>query len=155
MGRQWRISVRMLPWGLRWRGPRTQKDAPADGEVRRPRWYDGLDIPDLFGAFDEGLGGFVGVLLFILAAVIAILFVLPVFIFLIEVSIVLVVMLAAVVVRVFFRQPWIIDAVADDGTRKAWKIVGYQNARRAVSDISRLMSQGVSEPAIHNAEIVR
>src|SRR5687768_12341855 len=87
-GRQWQVSVRMLPWGLKWRGPRKPKDQPGSNlEVRKGRWFDGIDFLDL-SFLDEGFGAFVAILLVIVAIAIAVLFVLPLFIFLIEVLLV-------------------------------------------------------------------
>lgn len=155
-GRRWKVSVRMLPWGLRWRGPRKRKDHPADDgqEVRKPRWYDALDIPDL-SLFDEGFGGFVAVLLAIIAVAIAVLFILPVFIFLIEVLIVALLVVGTISLRVVFRQPWLVDAIADDGTRMTWKVVGYRNSRRVVGEIGSLIAKGTTSPIVHDAVLVR
>lgn len=155
-GRQWRVSVRMLPWGLRWRGLRKRKDHPANGEPAgdRGRWFDGLDILDL-SFFDEGFGGFVAVLLIIVAIAVAFLFVLPVFIFLIEVLLVALLVLGATLLRVVFRQPWLVDAIANDGTHMTWKVVGYSNARRVVVEIESLIAKGASSPTVHDAVLVR
>ena len=155
-GRHWKVSVRMLPWGLKWRGPRTRKDRPGDTEEKVPtgRWYDGLDIADLT-LFDEGLGGFVAVLLFIVAIAIGVLFILPAFIFLIEVLIVALLVLGTILLRVVFRQPWLVDAVASDGTRMTWKVVGYRNSRRVVDEIGGLIARGASSPTVHDAVLVR
>ena len=155
-GRHWRVSVRMLPWGLRWRGPRARKNRPGDSnqEVRKPRWYDGFDIPDLT-LFDEGFGGFVAVLLLIVAIAVAFLFVLPAFILLIEVVLVALLVVGAILLRVVFRQPWLVDAVANDGTHMTWKVVGYRNARRVVEELGSLISKGTATPAVHDAVLVR
>ena len=137
----------MLPWRPRLRWPwtigRTRKqraDPRPEGSVDLTR------APDVL-LFDE--------LLLVGIAILIVLAILPTFIFVVELSLVVLVMVVTVLMRVLFRQPWIVDAVADDGTRKAWKLVGYRDARRAVSDIASLLSQGVSEPAVHNAQIVR
>lgn len=137
----------MLPWRPRFRWPWTL------GRTRKrradPRPDGSLDLTHAADAlfFDELL--IVGIALLIALTI------LPTFIFMVEVLIVAVLMVVTVLVRVFFRQPWIVDATADDGSRKAWKLAGYRDARRAVSEISSLLSHGVSDPAIHNAEIVR
>ena len=148
--------MRMLPWGLKWRGPRTRKDRArdTDQEVRGPRWYDALDIPDL-SVLDEGFGGFVAVILVIVAIAIGILIVLPAFIFFIEVLIVALLVLGAIMLRVVFRQPWLVDAVADDGTHMTWKVIGYRNSRRVVGEVGSLISQGSTTPAVHDAVLVR
>lgn len=154
-GRRWKVSVRMLPWGLRWRGPGARKGSATEQGPGRPRWYDTLDLPDVLGAFDEGFGGFVAVLLVVVAIVVAILFVLPAFIFLVEVFLVLVLMLGAFLMRVLFRQPWIIDAIAEDGTRQTWKVVGYRAATKAVSEIAAQLARGTETPIARGATLVR
>ena len=145
-----------MPWGLRWRGPRKRKDQPADGDQRvdRGRWFDGLDILDL-SFFDEGFGGFVAVLLLIVAIAVAFLFVLPVFILLFEVLIVALLVIGAILLRVVFRQPWLVDAVADDGTHMTWKVVGYFNSRRVVDEMARQLRIGTKEPTASEAVLVR
>ena len=146
----------MLPWDLRWRGPRKRKGQPADAdqEIHKGRWFDGLDIPDL-GFIDEGFGAFIAVLLFIVAIAAALLFVLPVFIFLIEVLIVALLVLGAILLRVVFRQPWLVDAADDDGTYMTWKVVGYRNARRVVDEMARQLQIGTREPNASGAVLVR
>ena len=155
-GRHWRVSLRMLPWGLRWRGPRTRKDRSGDSNqgVRKPRWYDAFDIPDLT-LLDEGFGGFLAVLLLIVTIAVAFLFVLPAFIFLIEVVIVALLVLGAILLRVVFRQPWLVDAVADDGTHMTWKVVGYRRSRRVVGEIGSLIRIGTATPTVRDAVPVK
>ena len=151
--------MRMLPWKLRWRGPRTGRQRRStrarDEKYRASRWYDSLDFGDPFAMLDEGLGGFALALLAIIAIVIAILFVLPAFILLVEVLIVAFLVLVATLIRVLFRQPWLVDAVGDDGTHLTWKVIGYAKSRRAVEDIASLLGKGVASPTIPDAVIVR
>ncbi len=147
----------MLPWSVRWRGPGRRNNvrrSDDESEVRKPRWYDAFDIADPFALLDDSLGGFVMVILGIVAVVIAILFVLPAFIFLVEVLIVLVVTLGAVLVRVMFRQPWLVDALADDGTHLTWKVVGYINSRRVVDEVASQLRMGTREPRTADAILV-
>lgn len=146
--------MRMLPWGLKWRGPRKARTESNSDLGRRPRWYDTFDIPNLT-LFDEGFGGFVAVLLMAVVVAIGFLFLLPVFVFLVEVLIVALLVVGAIVLRVIFRQPWLVDAVADDGTRTTWKVVGYRNSRRVVDQISSLISKGTPNPTVHDAVLVR
>ena len=149
----------MLPWGIRWRGPlrRGKSQAPrsSDGHVREGRWYDLLDLGEPFSLLDEGFGGFVMVVLFIIAVVIAILFVLPAFVFLVEVLIVGVLVVGAIAIRVLLRQPWLVDAVADDHTHHTWKVVGYRKSRAVVDEVAALLQKGVPNPTVRDAVLVR
>lgn len=158
-GRQWKVSVRMLPWSLQWRGPlRRSKERPSeesDGEVRAGRWYDWLDFSESLSFLDDSLGGFVMVIFGIVAVVIAILFVLPAFIFLAEVLIVALLVVGAIAIRVLFRRPWLVDAVADDGTRWSWKVVGYNRSRAVVDELAGLLQKGVANPSVRDAVLAR
>jgi hypothetical protein len=87
--------------------------------------------------------------------VIAILFVLPVFIFIVEVLIVVVVMVGAIAIRTLFRRPWLVDAVADDGARDTWKVVGYFRSRTVVDEIARLLTIGAATPVVPDATLIR
>ncbi len=157
-GRRWNVSVRMLPWGVRWRGPRIRRkehaEETADG-VRERRWYDWVDVGDPLVALDEGLGGFAVVLLVLTAIVIGVLFVLPAFILLVELLIVATLVLGAVAVRVLFRRPWLVDAVSDDGQRLTWKVVGYARSREVTHEFANLLGKGVANPSLPDAMLVR
>ena len=146
----------MLHWRLQWRGPRTRKKkSPPDDFERGPRWYDVPDIGEAFTMLDEGLGGFVVALLAVSAIVIAILFVVPAFILLVEVLLVALVIVGAVAIRILFRQPWLVDAIAEDETHLTWKVNGYRASRRVVDEISGLLASGVRNPTARNALLVR
>ena len=156
-GRRWRVSVRMIPWRLQWRGPGTRrKDTPFENDrpVRR-RWYDFLEFGDALSLLDEGLGAFVFALLIVISLVAAILFVIPVFIFLVEVLIVALLVVGVILVRILFRQPWLVDAVADDGTRSTWNVKGYRHSRRVVDELASLIAKGVKEPSVRGATAAR
>lgn len=88
-------------------------------------------------------------------AVVVLLFVLPLFIFIVELLIVAVLVLASIAIRVLFRQPWLVDAVADDGTRLAWKVVGYRKSRAVVDEVAALLQKGVPSPTVRDAVLVR
>lgn len=148
--RQWRVAVRMLPWKPRWRGLGRRdypqpSSADAPDEPRAPRhWYSAFDFLDIF----EGW-------VLVVAAVVLILLVLPLFIFIVEVLIVAVLLTIGVLIRVLFRQPWLVDARANDGTSLSWKVVGYARSRRVVQEVASLLSKGVAEPRVMDAELVR
>ena len=157
-GREWRVSVRMIPWGVRWRGPggrKSEKSKSASGSVDdRVRWYDWMPTPDVGGLFDEGFSGFLIAVGVIAAIVMAVLFVLPAFIFLVEVLIILLLMASAIAIRTLFRRPWLVDAVADDGRHNTWKVVGYFRSRAVVDEIARLLTLGSLAPTHPEATLI-
>lgn len=152
-GVTWRVEVRWLPWLPRWRGPRRdRKKDPAD-----TRWYDWLDIGEPFAWFDEGLGAFVTAIVLAVLLVIAALFILPVFVFLIEVLIVGLVVLLAFGLRVLFRRPWLVDAfdVEEPSRHFTWKVVGLGASKRAVDEVAKQLSEGVEVPQVDGGELAK
>ena len=69
--------------------------------------------------------------------------------------IVVVVTLGALLMRVLFRQPWIVDAVADDGTHLAWKVVGSLRSRGVVDEVAGQLRMGTREPRAADAVLTR
>jgi hypothetical protein len=115
-------------------------------------------VPRPDGTFDPSVAAdalFFDELFLIGIVVLIALAILPTFIFLVEVLILAVVMLVTVLVRVLFRQPWIVDATADDGTHKAWKVTGYRASRRAVPEIAAQLARGTQTPIARSATLVR
>ena len=123
----------MLPWTPRWRWPWPR---PPRGDTTSAG---NILVPDemIFAA--------------LLAIVVVVLFVLPLFILLVEVVFVAVLVIGAIALRLLFRQPWLVDAVADDGTHMTWKVIGYNNSRRVVEQIGSLLSKGVTSPSVRGA----
>ena len=113
-GRDWVVRRRWLPWSVRWRGPlrprKKQKKESTD-----PGWLDFLDFGEPFLDFDEGFGGFVAVVVVIFLVVVGVLLVFPLFIFIVELLLVMLVVAAALVARVLFRRPWLVDALTVEG----------------------------------------
>lgn len=152
-GVTWRVEVRWLPWLPRWRGLRRERKKDR-GDTR---WYDWLDIGEAFVWFDEGLGPFVTAILLAVLLVIAVLFILPVFVFVIELLIVGLVVLVAIGLRVLFRRPWLVDAfdVEQPSRHFTWKVVGIGASKRAVDDVAEQLRHGVEVPQVLGAELAR
>ena len=81
-----------------------------------------------------GLAGFVTAIGLVVLLVMAVLFVVPAFIFLLEVLIVGLVVAGAVALRVVLRRPWIVDAfpLDDPAEHLVWKVVGAGRAKETV-----------------------
>lgn len=144
--------MRWLPWAPRWRGPRRQHRDRDD-----VRWYDWLDLGEPFAWFDEGLGGFVTAIVLVVLLVMAALFVLPAFIFLVEVVIIALVVAAGIALRVLLRRPWLVDAylVEDQQTHFTWKVVGLGRSKDAVDVVGQQLAAGVGVPQVAGAELAK
>jgi hypothetical protein len=139
----------MLPWKPRWRwswriGESKEQRRRRAGRVPESRTTDWSSAADSLVYFDEWIFVLIG-------AVIVMLLIVPAFIFLIEVLIVVVVTVGALLVRVLLRQPWIVDALAGDGTHLTWKVVGYFQSRRVVEEIASQLRAGIKEPRAADA----
>lgn len=151
-GRTWRVEVRWLPWAPRWRGPRKRSRDKDD-----VRWYDWIDIGEPFAWFDEGLGGFVTAIVLVVLVVMAALFVLPAFIFIVEVLIVALVVIAGIALRVLLRRPWLVDAylVEDRRTHFTWKVVGWRRTEGAMESVAEQLRAGIAVPQVPGAELAK
>lgn len=110
---------------------------------RAEGWADGIDVlPDGCVDLDDLL---IGVAV-IVAVIVLVLFVIPLLVSLIDLVIVLILALLSVVARIVFRRPWIIEARADDGTVRTWKVVGWRASRDRRDEIAQLLSAGVAPP---------
>ncbi|MDP9067951.1 MAG: hypothetical protein M3N53_06360 [Actinomycetota bacterium] len=143
--------MRWLPWAPRWRGPQRKREA---GETR---WSDWLDIGEPFAWFDDGLGGFVTAIVLLVLLVIAALFILPVFVFIVELVIVALVVAVGIALRVVFRRPWLVDAyvVENPPTHFTWKVVGVARAKDAVDLVAQQLAAGVQVPQVPGAQVAR
>ncbi len=69
---------------------------------------------------------------------------------LLELLVLLVVAVGAVVTKVVFRRPWVVEAEALDGPRAgrllAWRIVGWRASGQQVVDVARRLEAGVDLP---------
>lgn len=139
------MSIRMLPWTPRWRWPWPRRTRGEEAAADRGGWE---SLGEVFVA-DEWI------VLAIFAVVIGILFVLPLFIFFVEVLIVVALVVGTAVARILLRQPWILDAVAEDGTHLSWKVVGYLRSRQVVQDVRLQLQRGIREPRPADAVLVR
>jgi len=94
------------------------------------------DAPDPGCAPDLGEAILVFIVAFV--AIVFLIFIgIPFLIALGELLLIVVLALAGVVGRVFFRRPWTVDAVSPDGTHLSWPVVGWRAsaaARQFIAD---------------------
>jgi hypothetical protein len=146
-GRSWAVMRRWVPrlpgetlWGrFRRRFGRSS---------RRMRDWDGVaDVADL--ASSGGGDGIAGVLAMIglaIAAVLLVVLVLPLLLALVEVMILALLALVAVGARILLRRPWTVEAVADDGALRTWRIVGWRNSGEHVRRVADQIRTGEWSP---------
>ncbi|HVF73498.1 MAG TPA: hypothetical protein VM938_00510 [Acidimicrobiales bacterium] len=128
-GARWRVGRRWLPWRFRWRSGRAEEALHLDGGAE--------------GCLDAGLDDlFVGI--FVVAFIgLFFIFVMPVLIALIELTLLVLLVVSGVVVRIALRRPWLIDATRLDayGTYTL-KAVGWRRSGQMVEAAARRLSQG-------------
>jgi hypothetical protein len=91
------------------------------------------DVGEIVGAI------VVGIVLTVVVAVLVVVL-LPLVLFLLEVPIVLVLVFVV-------RRMWIVEAVSDGGSRRAWYVRGWRHSRRAVAEVADELERGVrAEP---------
>jgi hypothetical protein len=133
-GRQWRIGRRWLP-----RRPRLGRVDVGDA---------GLGLPD-FGLGGGDDLGIVGTILLVIAAVVVAVFValvlFNVIAIAIELTAVIVLLVAGVVGRVVFRRPWQVVARAGEHSF-SWRVVGWLRSRRVIADVGAQLEAGAREP---------
>jgi hypothetical protein len=155
-GLRWIVRRRWLPWSVRWRGPgRARKRR--EKEEKYPGWTHVFDVADPLLWFDEAPGGFLLILGLVVAAVVT-LFVLPFFVFLIEVLLVALVAGIGIVFRIVFRRPWLVEAYPVEGPHDKhliWKVAGVRRSGLAVDDIAEQIRSGIPTPVVPGAILVR
>jgi hypothetical protein len=148
-GSEWRLRRRWLPHregvGVRSRfATRRRQRAKRREEPHEPagqRWYDFLDLGH--GCADDDLGAVVAlaVVLGLMALIVA--FGGPVLLLGIDLAWFIVVLLLGAFSRFVLRRPWSVEAVADDGTRREWKVKGYRDAGRLRDALAGEFSRGL------------
>lgn len=150
-------SPRWLPWNPRWRGPgRSRKTG--EEQAGDSGWLNLLDFADPLLWFDEGPGGFIVVLGLIVASVVAVLFVLPFFLFIVEVLLVVLVAAGGIVFRIVFRRPWLVEAYPVEGQymkHLVWKVRGVRRSDVVVDQIVDQIRAGIPVPSAPDATLVR
>lgn len=118
------------------------------GTGRRSReLIEGLDaVPD--GCVDaEGLlVGIVVAIVLVVVGLLLIFVVIPLLVALVDLLILLLLALLGILGRIVFRRPWTIEARADDGTIRTWKVVGWRASRDHRDEIAQLLAAGITPP---------
>jgi hypothetical protein len=100
--------------------------------------------PDLLGVGGDSI---LVALLVIVVSLLLVFVGIPVLIAILDLAIVLLVATVGIVARLLFRRPWIIEAVSDDGTTRAWRVVGWRASSRMLTDIEQGLRIGLGPPA--------
>lgn len=154
---RWVVRRRWLPWSVRWRGPGRSQTRREKG-AEDPGWLHFLDFADPLLWFDEAPGGFLLILGLVVAAVVAVLFVLPLFIFMVEVLLVALVAAVGILFRIVFRRPWLVEAFPVEGPHVKhliWKVGRVQRSGEVVDQIAAQIRAGIPIPSVPEATLVR
>jgi hypothetical protein len=89
--------------------------------------------------------------LVVVAALAAVLIVIPLLFFGVELIILGVLLAGGVVSRVFLRQPWVIEATSSDpltsGRQLEWRVVGWRKSRKLIDQVASDLAAGREPPA--------
>lgn len=143
-GMRWRVRRRWAPQllGTESLGRRFRRRF---SRVAR-RTADGADFaPD--GCLDVVGEGFVAAIAVLLVVLLVLFVGVPLLFALGELVLVLLAAAAGAVARIVFRHPWTVDALADDGTHRTWRVVGWRAAGAARHVVADALAAGV-EPAL-------
>jgi hypothetical protein len=125
-GSRWRVGRRWVPW-----------------EPKLRKVHENLDVPAPEGCFVDALDEILVVIGAVIAIVVFVVFVLPVLLLLAELLLLALLVLLGVLMRIFLRRPWIVDAVRDaTGQRHSWKVVGWRASGRLVERVTGQIATG-------------
>ena len=133
--------------------------------VVRRRWMPRLGTETLWGRFhrrfrkvmkrvgdaadvDPGCGELLGegiavALVVILVALLLFFVVVPLLVAIVDVLILVLLAIASALARILLRRPWIVEAVADDGTLQRWRVVGWRASGDRCTQIARRLEAGL------------
>jgi hypothetical protein len=139
------IAKRRVLWRgrnpLRRRQPTSRQRRPRD-EPERVHWLDTLDLFDA----DNPVAALLAVAAVILIALLGWFFLVPLLLAILDLRILILLTLAGLAARTLLRRPWEIEALAPDGRRLTWQVVGWKRSRRAITAVTRVLHQGKIPP---------
>jgi hypothetical protein len=137
-GRRWVVRRRWMPrlgaetlWGRFRRRTRRTFDRVADGADVDP------GCAELLGE------GIVAAVVVIVVALVLFFVVVPLLVAIVDVLILLVLAAAGAATRVLFRRPWTVEATADDGTTRQWRVVGWRASGERCVQIGQRLQAGL------------
>lgn len=137
-GRRWVVRRRWMPrlgaetlWGRFRRRLRRTFDRVADGA-------------DVDPGCAEVLGEGIVVAVLMIAAALLLFFVfVPLLVAVVDVLLLLLLTVVGATARVLFRRPWTIEAAADDGTTRQWRVVGWRASGERCGHIGQRLQVGL------------
>jgi hypothetical protein len=147
-GSEWRIRRRWLPHrdgaGVRarfgtHRRQRAEKRAER-GDDGPHKWFDVVDVGD---GFLEGGWVMVVIAGTLVLVVLTVSFGGPLLLLGIDLAWFVAVLVVGAFSRLVLRRPWSVEAVAEDGTRREWKVKGYRDAGRLRDALAGEFSRGL------------
>ncbi|HVM40867.1 MAG TPA: hypothetical protein VM618_08845 [Acidimicrobiia bacterium] len=160
-GSTWTVARRWTPRrklrDLRWRREEwatttsagTKRADEHDDESRADEkdrsWL--LDVLDPTVFFDDLPGGILAVIVIAAALVLFAFVVWPLLLVLFDVVVIVLLTLAGVVGRIVLRRPWIVEAEGSNGERHEYRVVGWRDSQRLVTDLAFALETGRPLPA--------
>lgn len=136
-GRRWTVHRRWLP-GTSQESLYGRFRRRTRGTIRRTLDLADAD-PGCLEIFGEGL---VVALVVILAVLVLIFVVIPLIVAVVDLLVVVLLAAIGVAAKVLFRRPWVVEAVADDGTVVRRDVVGWRASGETRADVARLLESG-------------
>ena len=137
-GVQWRVGRRWLTRRVGWSWRRR-------GDIASEGLFQFLSTPSDLGDLGSGEG-----LLWLAAAVAAVLILVPILFFGIELIIVGALLAAGLLSRVVLRRPWLIEARSSDpltpGRAIEWQVRGWRRSSRLIDQVASDLADGREPP---------
>lgn len=133
-GVEWRVGRRwpMRRFGWTWK----RRGAAADALSGLGQGFGGVDFAE---------GGLV-----VVAAMAAVLVLIPLLFFGVELIVLGAVLAAGVIGRVLLRQPWVIEARSSDpltsGRELEWRVIGWRKSRKLIDQVAADLAAGREPP---------
>lgn len=146
-GRRWTVVRRIVPWRPRWRGWR--RDSRRDNEQGGSPVQAAFDFASeaLFWADDLPSVVAVG-LTVVAAAILLVVFVIPVALLLVELALVALFVVVGVFLSGLLGRPWIVEARTQGppAEERRWAVRGWRRSRRARDEIAMALQAGTDVP---------
>ncbi|MGH9189935.1 MAG: hypothetical protein ACRD0Q_07890 [Acidimicrobiales bacterium] len=71
---------------------------------------------------------------------------LPLLLVVVDIGLVVFLAIVGLVARLVLRRPWTVEAIADDGSRLVWRVVGWRASGDQVAGVSAALAAGQRPP---------
>jgi hypothetical protein len=138
-GTHWSVGRRWLRRRPRWRGKKRKKEKESGGG------FDDLFVSDLLDLDVPVISGVLTAVAIVALVVLAVTFVFPAVILLIEVVLLALIAGVGLAARILFRRPWTVEAMnTGTGELHVWNVVGWRSSSGLVDRVADALTRGDS-----------